>query len=106
MIRKTCIETYIYYLFIYDIEQREELRGRYNVTLCSYCLMAGEQREEWRGRYNVTLCSYCLMALRVAMIHGELTALYWAWVLDGRIGMQQLCDIGNITVREKKTRSK
>jgi hypothetical protein len=24
--------------------------------------MAGEQREEWRGRYNVTLCSYSLMA--------------------------------------------
>jgi len=49
--------------------------GRYNVTLCSYCLMAGEQREEWRGRYNVTLCSYYLMALGVAMTHGEFTAL-------------------------------
>ena len=30
-------------------EQREEWRGRYNVTLCSYCLMTGEKREEWRG---------------------------------------------------------
>ena len=29
------------------------------------------QRKEWRGRYNVTFCSYCLMALRVAMTHGE-----------------------------------
>jgi hypothetical protein len=29
--------------------------------------MTGEQREEWRGRYNVTFCSHCLMALRVAM---------------------------------------
>ena len=46
------------------------VEGRY-VTLCSYCLTAGEQREEWRGRYNVTLCSYCLMAMKVAMTHGE-----------------------------------
>ena len=44
-----------------ELGRREEWRGRYNVTLCSYCLMAGEQREDWRGRYNVTLCSYCLM---------------------------------------------
>ena len=34
--------------------------GRYNVTLCSYFLMAGEKGEEWRGRYNVILCSYFL----------------------------------------------
>jgi len=39
-----------------------EVEGRYNVTFCSYCLMAVEQREERRGRYNVTLGSYCLMA--------------------------------------------
>jgi len=32
---------------------------------------AGEQRAEWRGRYNVTLFSYCVVALRVAMKHGE-----------------------------------
>ena len=51
-------------------EQREEWMGRY-LTLCIYCLMAGEQREEWRRRYNVTFCSYCLIALRVAMTHGE-----------------------------------
>jgi len=37
--------------------------------------MAGEQREEWRGRYNVTFCSYCLMALRVAMTHGEFISI-------------------------------
>ena len=47
------------------------VEGRYNVTLCSYCLMAGEQRKEWRGSYNVTLCSYSVMALRVAMLHGK-----------------------------------
>jgi len=41
-----------------------EVEGRYNVTFCSYCLMAGEKREEWRGRYNVTLSSYCLMVHR------------------------------------------
>jgi len=29
-------------------EQREVWRGRCNVTLCSYCLTAGEQGEEWR----------------------------------------------------------
>jgi hypothetical protein len=29
------------------------------------------QREEWRGRYNMTFCSYCLMALKVDMIHDE-----------------------------------
>jgi len=29
-------------------EHREEWLGRYNVTLCSYFLMAGEQRDEWR----------------------------------------------------------
>ena len=39
-----------------------EVEGRYNATICRYCLMAGEQRVEWRGRYNVTLCTYCLMA--------------------------------------------
>ena len=38
------------------------VEGRYNVTLCSYCLMVGEQREEWRARYNVKLYIYCLMA--------------------------------------------
>ena len=65
-------------------EQREEWRGRYNVALCSYCLMAGEQRVEWRGRYeyNVTFCSYCLMALRVAMTLASLSALDWAWVCE------------------------
>ena len=38
------------------------VEGKNNVTLCSYCLTAGEQREDWRGSYNVTLSSYCLMA--------------------------------------------
>jgi hypothetical protein len=27
------------------------------------------------GRYNVTLCSYCLVALRVAMPHGEFVSV-------------------------------
>jgi hypothetical protein len=34
-------------------EQRDEWRGRYNVTLCSYCLIAGEQRVEWSGGEDI-----------------------------------------------------
>ena len=34
-------------------ERGVEGRGRYNVTLCGYCLMAGEQREEWSGGEDI-----------------------------------------------------
>jgi ABC-type uncharacterized transport system permease subunit len=82
-------------------EQREEWRGRYNVTFCSYCLtalrvaMTGEQREEWRGRYNVTFCSYCVMALRVTMTHREFISVgLGVGDKKWRIGVQQHCDFG------------
>jgi hypothetical protein len=58
-------------------------------------LGVGEQREEWRGRYNVTLCSYCLMALRVAMKNGEFISFgLGVGALNGRIGVQQHCVVG------------
>ena len=76
-------------------EEREEWRGRYNVTLCSYCLMAEEQREEWRGRCNVTLCSYCLMVRRVTMTHGEFISVgLGVGIKNWQIGVQQHCDVG------------
>jgi hypothetical protein len=57
--------------------------------------MVEEQREEWRGEYNVTFCSYCLMALRVAMTYGDFMSVgLGVGAKNRRIGVQQHCGVG------------
>jgi hypothetical protein len=47
------------------------------------------------GRYNVTLCGYCLVALRVAMTCGEFISVgLGVGAKNWRIGVQQHCDVG------------
>jgi hypothetical protein len=71
--------------------------GSDRITVNKYLGRGTQKVRGVGGRYNVTLCSYCLMVQRVAMIrvHGE-------FIRDGlgvgarnwRIGVQQYCDVG------------